>query len=111
MTDTLVTLTPAAIGRMRELLASKGSDAFGVRLAIKPTGCSGYSYLMDFASAAQPGDHVVDEGGVRLVIDQKAHELVAGTRIDFVEDKLGAQFVFSNPNEKSRCGCGESFTV
>ena len=54
---------------------------------------------------------MVDEGGVRLVIDQKAHELVAGTRIDFVEDKLGAQFVFSNPNEKSRCGCGESFTV
>ena len=49
MTDTLVTLTPAAIGRMRELLASKGSDAFGVRLAIKPTGCSGYSYLLDFA--------------------------------------------------------------
>jgi iron-sulfur cluster assembly protein len=111
MAEMLVTLTPAAINRMRTLLASSGGDALGVRLAVKPTGCSGYAYSMDFAKAIEPDDQVIEDDGVKVVVDAKAQGFVAGTKIDFVEDRLGAQFVFSNPNEKSRCGCGESFTV
>lgn len=111
MDETLVALSPAAAGRMRALMATSGAGAIGVRLAVKPTGCSGYSYSMDFAHEIGPDDRVVREDDVVLVVDSKAVKLVAGTQIDFVEDRLGSQFTFSNPNEASRCGCGESFTV
>ncbi len=105
-----VSLTPAAIGRMRAILASHG-DAVGVKLGVKTTGCSGMSYQLDLARDIEPGAEVVEADGVKLVVDPKALMFVLGTEVDFVEDKLGAQFVFRNPNEKARCGCGESFSV
>ena len=111
MAETIVTLTPAAANRVRQLLATRGEGAAGLRLAVKPTGCSGFSYHLDFARSIGPEDHVVESDGVTVVVDAKAVPLVAGTRIDWVEDQLGAQFVFHNPNEKARCGCGESFKV
>jgi iron-sulfur cluster assembly protein len=111
MTEALLSLTPAALTRARHLLASKGADAMGIRLAVKPTGCSGYSYLLDFAREIHGDDAVVEHEGVRIVVDPKAAELVFGTEVDYVEDRLGAQFVFRNPHEKARCGCGESFQV
>jgi iron-sulfur cluster assembly protein len=80
-------------------------------LAVKPTGCSGYSYFLDFAGEIRDDDAILERDGVRVIVDRKAAELVAGTEVDFVEDKLGAQFVFKNPLEKARCGCGESFQV
>lgn len=107
----LLTLTEAAARRVRQLLATKGEGAKGLRLAVKPTGCSGFSYHLDFARAIEPGDQVVESHGVTVVVDGKAVPLVAGTCVDWVEDQLGAQFVFNNPNEKARCGCGESFKV
>ena len=78
---------------------------------VKPSGCSGFSYQLDFAREIEPGAEVVDLDGIKLVIDPRAVMYVLGTELDFVEDKLGAQFVFRNPNEKARCGCGESFSV
>lgn len=106
----IITLTSAATGRVRELLAGQ-KDACGIRLAVKPTGCSGLSYQMDFARSVDPADQVVEVGDVRILVAPDATDYLEGTEIDFVESKLGAQFVFRNPKEKARCGCGESFSV
>jgi iron-sulfur cluster assembly protein len=111
MTRAAISLTPAASGRVRELLASKGEGALGLKLGIKSTGCSGVSYQLDFAREIEPGAEVVDVDGIKVVIEPRAVMHVLGTELDFVEDKLGAQFVFRNPNETARCGCGESFSV
>ncbi len=107
----VVRLSPRAVARVRHLLETRGEGALGLRLGVKPTGCSGYSYLLDFARDIGPGDVVVEQDGVRVVVDGAAVDMLRGTEIDWVEDRLGAQFVFRNPNEKARCGCGESFTV
>lgn len=107
----VVELTPAAVERARQLLAQHGGEAAGIRLAVKSTGCSGMSYKLDFAREIGAKDTVVEHDGVRLVVDPAAVMYVLGTEIDWVEDKLGAMFVFKNPNEKARCGCGESFSI
>lgn len=106
-----ISLTPAALGRVRELLANQGEGALGLKLGVKSTGCSGFSYQLDFAREVEPGAEVVEVDGLKVVIDPRAVMYVLGTELDYVEDKLGAQFVFRNPNEKARCGCGESFSV
>ena len=113
MAHSLLSITPAAADRVRHLLATQGGEgAVGIRLGVKSTGCSGYSYKLDFARDVRPGEEVVEaDGGVRLVVEPMAVMYLLGTELDWVEDRLGAQFVFRNPNEKSRCGCGESFTV
>ena len=110
-TPQVVDLTPAAVARVRELLANHGADAAGIRLGVKTTGCSGMSYKLDFAQDIAADDTVVELDGVKLVVEPQAVMYVLGTQIDWVEDKLGAMFVFKNPNEKARCGCGESFSV
>lgn len=107
MQEQLLTLTPAAIDRVKAILG----DAQALRVGIKTTGCSGFSYKLDLATEVLPDDTVVQAGGVKVVVAPKVADLVAGTEVDFVQDKLGAQFVFKNPNEKARCGCGESFSV
>jgi len=104
-------MTAAARSRARYLLDTQGQGAEGIKLSVRSTGCSGYSYMMDFARTIGPGDEVVEIDDVKLVVDPMAVMYVLGTEIDFREDRLGAQFTFSNPNEKSRCGCGESFSV
>ena len=111
MSRTAISLTPAAASRVRELMASKGEGALGLRLGVKPSGCSGFSYQLDFAREIEPGSEVIDTDGIKVVIEPRAVMFVLGTELDFVEDTLGAQFVFRNPNEKARCGCGESFSV
>ncbi len=111
MAHQLVSLTPSALERMRGLITSQGGNAHGIRLAVRSTGCSGMSYQLDFAKDIEAADEVVEVDGVKVVVDPKAVMYVLGTEIDFVEDKMGAMFVFRNPNEKARCGCGESFSV
>lgn len=111
MAKAAISLTPAAASRVRELLAGQGPEALGLKLGVKPSGCSGFSYQLDFAREIEPGAEVVEVEGIRLVIEPRAVMFVLGTELDFVQDKLGAQFVFRNPNEKARCGCGESFSV
>jgi iron-sulfur cluster assembly protein len=106
-----ISLTPAAVLRVRHLLASQGAGVLGLKLGVKPSGCSGFSYQLDFARQIEPGAEVVEVDGLKVVIDPRAVMYVMGSELDFVEDKLGAQFVFRNPNEKARCGCGESFSV
>ena len=111
MSRPLVSLTPAALTQMRHLLATQGKDAAGIKLGVKQRGCSGYAYMLDFANKITPMDEVVEAEEVKLVVDPMAVMYVLGTEIDWSEDKLGAAFVFKNPNEKARCGCGESFSV
>lgn len=108
----LLSLTPAAVARMRHLLATRGGeDAVGLKIGVKPTGCSGLTYRLDFAREIGADDQVVELDGIKVVVDGEAAQFLEGTEMDYVEDRLGASFVFRNPNEKSRCGCGESFSV
>ena len=111
MARAAISLTAAAASRVRELIATKGDGAIGLRLDVKPSGCSGFSYQLDFAREIAPGAEVVAVDGIKVVIEPRAVMHVLGTELDFVEDKLGAAFKFKNPNEAGRCGCGESFTV
>ncbi len=106
-----ISVTPSAAARIRHLVAANGGDALGIRLAVKTAGCSGLTYKLDFAREVHEQEEVIDLDGVKLVVDPDAVMFLLGTEMDFVETKLGASFTFKNPNEKARCGCGESFTV
>src|ERR671926_81301 len=101
-------LSDAAAARIRELLAKSGGAIAGVRVGVKNGGCAGMSYTMEYAEAVAPTDEVVEDKGVRILIDPKAVLFLIGTEMDFKVDKLSAQFVFNNPNQVSACGCGES---
>jgi iron-sulfur cluster assembly protein len=105
-----ITLSPAAAERATTFLA-KHPGAAGMRLGVKRTGCSGWSYVVDVAGAVAPDDRVFEDRGVRIVVDADSLALVDGTEIGFERSGLSAQFVFRNPNVVGACGCGESFTV
>lgn len=106
-----VTITPAASDRIKGLLASRGKPSAGVRVGVRTKGCSGLSYTIEYADEIGKFDEVVDTGDYKLLIDPKAVMFIIGTEMDYVEEKLKSGFVFRNPNEKGRCGCGESFHV
>lgn len=107
----VLSLTPAAVERVRHLVGTAGAGAAGIRIGVRTAGCSGLTYTMDFAHEIAPHEDVIEADGVKIVIDRKAVMYLIGTEMDFVEDQLGASFQFRNPNEAGRCGCGESFTV
>ncbi len=114
MTKAIMTLTDAAAERVKALMAkaeAKGEAVAGVRLSIKTTGCNGHSYDVNYAAAAQKGDEVVEDKGVTVFVDPLAVMMLIGTEMDYEADPFRAGFVFHNPNEKARCGCGESFTI
>ncbi len=106
-----ITVTPAAIARVRDLLGKRGKPSLGVRVGVRSRGCSGLSYTLEYVDTANPGDEGVQAEDVKILIDPKASMFLFGTEMDFVEEKLQSGFVFRNPNEKGRCGCGESFHV
>jgi iron-sulfur cluster assembly protein len=101
-------LTDAAANRIKEILARSEKPIAGVRVGVKNGGCAGMSYTMEYAEQAHPADEVVEDKGVRLLIDPKAVLFLLGTEMDYKTDKLATQFVFNNPNQTSACGCGES---
>jgi iron-sulfur cluster assembly protein len=104
-------ITDAAAARVQALMAKRGKPALGVRIGVRSRGCSGLSYTIEYAEEKGRFDEVVEDKGVTILIDPKATMFIIGTEMDFVEDKLQSGFVFRNPNEKGRCGCGESFHV
>ncbi|QLH39117.1 MAG: iron-sulfur cluster assembly accessory protein [Defluviicoccus sp.] len=106
-----ISVTPAAVERVKALLRSTGKPSAGVRIGIRARGCSGMSYTLEYADEQTPFDEVIQTDGVTILIDPKATMFILGTEMDFVEDKMESGFVFRNPNEKGRCGCGESFHV
>lgn len=105
-----VTLTPAAARHVSRFLVKRGAGA-GVRLGVKNAGCSGMAYKLEYADEMAPDDVVFEAHGVRLYVDPKSLPFLDGTELDFVRDGLNESFKFNNPQEKDRCGCGESFRV
>jgi iron-sulfur cluster assembly protein len=106
-----MTLTDAAAERVKALLAKRGKPSAGIKIGVRTKGCSGLSYTLEYADEKGKFDEVVETKGVTVIIDPKATLFILGTEMDYVEDKLQSGFVFRNPNEKGRCGCGESFHV
>lgn len=105
-----ITLTPAAAQHVQKSLAKRGKG-LGVRLGVKTTGCSGLAYKIEYVDDIAPEDLVVEAHGVKLVVDPKSLAYLDGTELDYVREGLNEGFKFTNPNERDRCGCGESFRV
>lgn len=105
-----VTLTPAATERVRQYMADT-PGAIGLRFGVKKSGCSGWAYLVDIATAAQDGEAIFEQDGVSVRVDADSLAQVDGTEIDFVKNGLNHNFVFRNPRMAAECGCGESFTT
>jgi iron-sulfur cluster assembly protein len=101
-------LTERAADRIKSILAEKGADAVGLRIGVKKGGCAGMEYTMEWAAEQKPFDEVVEQHGAKVLIDPKAVMYLLGTEMDYKTEKLSSQFVFSNPNQTSACGCGES---
>jgi iron-sulfur cluster assembly protein len=106
-----LTMTDSAADRIRALLAKRGRPSLGIRVGVRSRGCSGLTYTLEYADEKGKFDEIVEDKGVTILIDPKATMFILGTEMDFVEDKLQSGFTFRNPNEKGRCGCGESFHV
>ena len=101
-------LSEAAASRIKELMVKADRPIAGVKVGVKNGGCAGMEYTMEYADAVKPTDEVVEEKGVKILVDPKAVLFLLGTEMDYRADKMQAQFVFKNPNEVSACGCGES---
>ena len=101
-------LTDAAASRIKDVMARADKPVAGVRVGVKNGGCAGMEYTMEYADAVKPNDEIVEDKGVKILIDPKAVLFLLGTEMDYKTEKLSAQFVFNNPNQTSACGCGES---
>jgi iron-sulfur cluster assembly protein len=104
-------LSEAAAQRIRDAIGKADHAVAGVRVGVKNGGCAGMSYTMEYAEAVNPLDEVVEDRGVRLLIDPKAVLFLLGTEMDYRTDKMSSGFVFNNPNQTSACGCGESVAI
>ncbi len=111
MPGPIVTLTDAAVNRVSELVSRGDSDVVGLRVGISPRGCSGMSYVVEYAKDARKYEEVIEQQGVRIFIDPAAVMFLIGSTMDYQEGQFASGFSFTNPNEKGRCGCGESFHV
>ena len=107
----VLTLTDAAAGRVKDIIAKADRPIAGVRVGVKNGGCAGMSYTMEYAESRNHLDEVVEDKGVTVLIDPKAVLFLLGTEMDFQTTKLSSQFVFKNPNQTSACGCGESVAI
>lgn len=106
-----VRLTEAAAARLREIMAGAEGKYQGVRVGVSNGGCAGMSYTMDYAEAPGPLDEVIEDRGVKIFVEPKAILFLLGTEMDYVREKLGTRFTFSNPNQTAACGCGESVSI
>jgi len=106
-------LTPAAVRKIKELSKAQetSNETTTLRVSVRQRGCNGMSYVLDFDDSKQKFDEVVQQDGVKVIIDSKAQLTLLGTEMDYIEDRLTSQFVFNNPNIKGTCGCGESFNI
>ena len=107
----VMTLSDAAANRVKDIIARADKSIVGVRVGVKNGGCAGMSYTMEYAESINPLDEVVEDKGVKVLIDPKAVLFLLGTEMDFQTTKLSSQFVFNNPNQTSACGCGESVAI
>jgi iron-sulfur cluster assembly protein len=108
----ILTLTEEATFQLKKIIETAPADTIGVLVGIDKTGCSGYSYKLDFAKKDQVKDlEFIQKNNVKVYIDPKATMFLLGSEMDYSTDKLSSRFIFKNPNEKSTCGCGESFSI
>lgn len=107
----IIEITERAAARVAELLKNRSKPSAGIRVGVKTRGCSGLSYTIEYADEAGAYDEIVEKEGFKVLIDPKAVMFLVGMTMDYQEDKLKSGFIFVNPNEKGRCGCGESFHV
>lgn len=107
----ILQLTERAAERIRVLLEARDRPALGIRIGVKKKGCSGNAYTLEYADEKGSHDEVIEQHGLTILIDPKAVMFILGTEMDYTEDALQSGFSFKNPNEKGRCGCGESFHV
>ena len=105
-----ISLTESAAERVSAYLQKRGRGV-GLRVGVKPTGCSGYSYVVNYADSIEGDDVVFEDRGVKIVVDPEALELIDGTEVDFIKNGLNEAFSFKNPNVTGECGCGESFNI
>ena len=106
-----ITISDSAAERVKALLSKRDKPSVGIKVGVRTKGCSGLSYTIEYADEVGKFDEVVEEKGVKVLIDPKAIMFLIGTQMDYVEEKMKSGFTFTNPNEKGRCGCGESFHV
>ena len=107
----VVTLTEAAAARVHEIMERAEKPYIGLRVGVKNGGCAGHEYIVEYAEKADPLDEIVEDKGVKVLIEPKAVLFLLGSEIDFETTRLAARFVFHNPNETDACGCGESVTI
>lgn len=106
----MITLTDSAVERVREMVA-KRDDAIGLRIGVTESGCSGYSYALDFAQTVAEDDTVIEQADVKVIVDNTSMPILDGIELDYVKQGLNQSFKFNNPNVISSCGCGESFST
>ena len=106
----VITLSDRAAVRIKEIL-SKDEKSLGIRIAVKTGGCAGMSYVMEYAKETKQNDEFIEDKGVKVFVDSAAVMYLLGTEMDFKKEEFSSSFVFKNPNETERCGCGESFKI
>ena len=111
MNKQIITLSENAANRIKEIMSKAEKDSLGVRVGVKSGGCAGMSYVMEYAKKTNPNDEIIEDKGVKVLIDPKAIMYLLGTEMDYKKEEFSSTFVFKNPNETERCGCGESFKV
>ena len=111
MSEQVIKLSDNAANRIKEIMSKADNSTIGVRVGVKSGGCAGMSYVMEYAKEAKKNEEIIEDKGVKVFIDSNAIMYRLGTEMDYKTDKFYSQFVFKNPNETERCGCGESFKV
>ena len=111
MSQQVIKLSDNAANRIKEIMSKADNTTIGVRVGVKSGGCAGMSYMMEYAKESKKNEEIIEDKGVKVFIDANAVMYLLGTEMDYKKDKFSSQFVFINPNETERCGCGESFKV
>ena len=107
----VITLTDNAASRIKDIMSKDENKSLGVRVGVKSGGCAGMSYIMEYAKEINPNDEVIEDKGVKVFIDPGAIMYLLGSELDYKKEQFSSSFIFKNPNETERCGCGESFKV
>ena len=111
MNKQIISLSNNAANRIKEIMSNAEKDSIGVRIGVKSGGCAGMSYVMEYTKEVNPNDEIIEDKGVKVFVDSGAVMYLLGTEMDYKKEEFSSAFVFKNPNETERCGCGESFKV
>ncbi len=111
MSEQIIKISDKAVNKLKEIMKQSENQTIGVRVGVKSGGCAGMSYMMEYATDIKPNEEVIEKKGIKVLIDPKAVMYLLGTEMDYKIEKFSSQFVFNNPNETERCGCGESFKI